>query len=119
MHHRNAYRPQPKKPNGPSVFLNDEVFGTVVRMDIVPAGEVNSGQPITSEDIQELRGVVLTRNLAGHPYIVVVQGRDQKFYVASRNTTRVLETGDFETLRAVISTEVLSCPKMRASLMYI
>lgn len=94
-----------KQPNVPTVLLNDEVFGQVRKMEVVAPGPVQRGQPVTSADIKGIQKVVLTASLASYPYVLVVQGRDEKFYVASHKMSEVVTIGDFEVLAPALSTE--------------
>lgn len=96
-----------KQSDSPTILLNDEVVGAIIKMKIITAGPVKRGQPVTSDDIGGIQSVVLTRNLASSPYIVLVQGRSEKFHLASRNMDTVASAGDFEVHASTLATEGL------------
>ena len=94
-----------EQADGPTMFLNDEVFGKVARLQVISTGPVSQGQQVTAEHIKGLAQVSLRSSLNRHPYIFVVQGSEQKFYVKSSRTEEVLSTRDFNALAEPLSSE--------------
>ena len=94
-----------EQTDGPTVFLNDEVFGNVVRSKVITTEAVSQGQQVMAEHIGGLEHVSLRNSLNRHPYIFIVQGCEQKFYVKSSRTEEVLRTRDFNALAEPLSRE--------------
>ena len=94
-----------EQADGPTMFLNDEVFGKIARLQVISTGPVSQGQQVTAEHIKGLAQVSLRSSLNRHPYIFVVQGSEQKFYVKSSRTEEMLSTRDFNALAEPLSSE--------------
>ena len=94
-----------EQTDGPTVFLNDEVFGNGIKLEVIATGPVSKGQQLTAEHIGGLGQVSLGNRLNRHPYIFVVQGCEQKFYIKSSRIEEVLRTRDFNALAEPLSRE--------------
>ena len=84
----------------PTVYLNSEVFGKARRVKIIANGPVAKGEPITPEKVKGLTQASLDHRLRGRPFILIMQGQNQKYYLKSHRTETVLKTDDFKSLSA-------------------
>jgi hypothetical protein len=87
----------------PDVFLNDEVRAHVASLKIVASGPFAAG-PIGPEAIAGLADVRLYKTRRSTPFVFVIQGHNERYYLMSQRTQDVLDTGDFEALRRPLAT---------------
>jgi hypothetical protein len=89
----------------PSVYFNEEVHGKVIKIKLVAAGQINKGQPVFPSNLKGISKVMLRHGIHDFPYILVLQGQNQRFFVASSKVQDIVGTQEFKLLAKPLGTE--------------
>src|SRR5436853_1635350 len=92
------------------VMLNDEVGTIVTQMEFVNSDSLVRGQAIECSHIQGIGAITVLPKYRTCPFILVVQGKQGMYYVASHLMARIIGKREFEILREPLSKEGVKLP---------
>ncbi|MCP4427854.1 MAG: hypothetical protein GY803_25505 [Chloroflexi bacterium] len=83
----------------PRIFLNTDVADSVDEVSPIMDPALLPGEPVFESMIYGLRDVTLSKHFRNYPFVFVMRGAKEKYYVVSQKMYQVIGTKDFEVLR--------------------
>ena len=85
--------------NGPTVYVNDEVFGKVESVKIIASRPIHKGQGVIAEDVAGIDNIKLNKNYWGKSYIFICQGKNDSYYLVFGKLGALKDGDDFKVLK--------------------
>lgn len=89
---------------GRRVFVNDEIYGRVVQVDIISAGNIDKGQMVGPSQIGGLKRVRLHKQLWNNPFVFICEGANTRYFVTFGRIGALRNASEFHRLQTALRT---------------
>lgn len=89
----------------PTILLNNEADDKIVDLPVTTKEPTESGKPVNPANIVGLNGIKLIEGLRNFPFIFLILGGDEKYFILSKRMSVIVGNKEFSVLYTPLATE--------------